>query len=72
MSNLKRIKVIKHQNPGFLLPSAKPEGTTASEFHTRKSERELAQRVNDWVFDWRNRKREREIKDYTAFLSKGV
>lgn len=67
MSNLRKIKVIKRQNPIFLQTAPKPEEVKSSATQSRNAKRALAKRINDWVFDWREQKREQEFKNTALF-----
>jgi len=78
MSNQKKIKVIKRRHLTFSAfpvntpinaPNSQAVGTSAVQ--RKRVERELADRVKDWVFDWRDRKQKREFKD-TVIFSKGI
>lgn len=69
MLRQKKIKVIKRRGEAFPFSAPNLQTVNQGELRPKKVERELAERINDWVFDWRNRKRTREIND-AAFLSK--
>ena len=68
MLKQRKIKVIKRQTVANQF--SEPENQIADQraFLPKKIEREVTKRVNDWVFDWRNQKRAREI-NAAAFIS---